>query len=92
MAHIETWYRCPVCGRAHGTYKEAVICKNKHDIQSEQWAVGTGGKAVRIFDNWAPDSLHGINGAQREADLSDFVEIRKKQLTLSMLCSKLPVD
>jgi len=80
MAHIEIWYRCPVCNQAYGNQREATICKNRHPVKEEKWAVGKGGKAVRIYDNWAPDSMHGVNGALREADLSDFMEERKKQL------------
>jgi len=78
MAHIETWYRCP-CGAAYDTQKEAIRCAASH-VKSEKWAVGKGGKGVRIFDNWAPDTAHGINGALREADLSDDIEERKRQL------------
>lgn len=78
MAHIEIWYRCP-CGTHHETQKEAIKCAVGH-VRAERWAVGKGGKAVRIFDNWAADSAHGVNGALREADLSDFIEIREKQL------------
>lgn len=78
MAHIETWWRCR-CGARYGTQKEAISCAISH-VRSEQWAVGKGGKAVRIFENHAPDSQHGINGALREADLSDFVEERRRQL------------
>lgn len=80
MAHVETWYRCPVCSSAFDTYKEAVICRNTHPIKSEQWAVGKDGKAVRIYDNHAPWSVHGVKAALIEADLSDFIEERKKQL------------
>ena len=78
MAHIETWYRCP-CGAAYDTQKEAISCAVTH-VRAEKWAVGRGGKSVRIFSNHAPDSPHGINGALREADLSDFVEERRRQL------------
>lgn len=78
MAHIETWYRCP-CGAHHETQKEAIKCAVGH-VRAERWAVGKGGKAVRIYDNWAVDSLHGVNGALREADLSDFIDERRLQL------------
>ena len=78
MAHIETWWRCH-CGQAWSTQKEAIRCAITH-VHSEQWAVGKGGKAVRIFDNCAPDSMHGINGALYEADLSDNIEERRRQL------------
>lgn len=78
MAHIETWWRCP-CGAAHDTQKEAISCAVTH-VKSERWAVGKGGKAVRIFDNCAPDGQHGIKWALQEADLSDVVEVRRRQL------------
>lgn len=77
MAHVETWFRCP-CGKAYDTQKEAIHCAISH-VKSEQWAVGKSGKGVRIFENHAPNSTHGIYGALREAELSDFVEERKKQ-------------
>lgn len=78
MAHIETYWRCR-CGARYDTQKEAIRCAISH-VRSEQWAVGKGGKAVRIFENHAPNSQHGINWALREADLSDFVEERRRQL------------
>lgn len=80
MAHIEVWYRCPVCNGSYTTQGEAINCRNAHPIRAERWAVGKGGKAVRIFDNWALNSMHGITGALREADLSDDIEERKRQL------------
>lgn len=78
MAHLETWYRCPICNRAHDTYSEAVKCRNKHPIQSERWAVGKRGKVVRIFNNF---SAKEVDQSLREADLSDLIEERKRQLT-----------
>lgn len=78
MAHIEMWYRCP-CGARYDIQKEAIRCAISH-VKSEQWAVGKDGKAVRIFENHAPNSQHGANGALREADLSDDIEERKKQI------------
>ena len=80
MAHIEIWHRCPVCNKAHDTQREAVKCRDLHPIRTERWAVGKGGKAVRIFDNCTPDGRGGVNWALREANLSDSIEIRKKQL------------
>lgn len=78
MAHIETWWRCR-CGAAYSTQKEAIRCAVTH-VRPEQWAVGKGGKGVRIFENHALDSLHGLNGALREADLSDDIHERRRQL------------
>lgn len=80
MAHIETWYRCPVCNRPYSSLREATRCKNLHPAKMERWAVGGDGKAVRIFDHCAPDGIGGINWALREADLSDDVKERKRQL------------
>jgi hypothetical protein len=78
MAHIETWWSCR-CGARYGTQKEATSCAISH-VRSEQWAVGKGGKAVRISANCAPDGMYGVNWALREADLSDLVEERRRQL------------
>ena len=74
MAHIEIWYHCPLCKRAYDTEREAVISKNKHPIITERRAVGKDGKAVRI------DRPGEEARALREADLSDFIEERKRQL------------
>lgn len=81
MAHIEIRYRCPVCNARHTEYIEAVRCRNKHDIISERWAVGKY-KSVRIYDNHHKDSRNGVNGALKEADLSDNIDERKRQLEL----------
>lgn len=78
MAHIETWYRCP-CGAAYGSREEANRCAVRH-VHSERWAVGRGGKAVRIWNNTAPGSMYSSEWALREADLSDNIEERKRQL------------
>ncbi len=80
MAHVETWYRCPACNGLYDTYKEAYNCRNSHAIRSEQWAVGKGGKAVYIQKNSAPNSLYGREWALKEADLSDNIYEREKQL------------
>lgn len=74
MAHIEIWYRCPLCKRPYYTEREAGICRNKHPVIAERRAVGKGGKAVRI------DRPGEEEWALREADLSDFIEERKRQL------------
>lgn len=79
MAHIETWYRCPICNVAFDKYIDAVRCRNKHDIITERWAVGKY-KSVRIYDNHHKESRYGENGALREADLSDNIHERKRQL------------
>ena len=79
MARVETWYRCPICKKAFDEYIEAVKCRNKHDIITERGAVGKY-KSVRIFDNHHKDSIYGLNGALREADLSDNIHERKLQL------------
>jgi hypothetical protein len=72
MAHVETWWRCPGCHRKHDTQKKAEKCAVTH-VHSEQWAVGGGGKAVLV-------AYRGLEWALREADLSDFIEERKRQL------------
>lgn len=77
MAHIEIWYRCP-CGKSYSNQKEAIECAVSH-VRSERWAVGSSGKGVRIYDNHAPNSVHGIIGALREAELDDFTEQKTKR-------------
>lgn len=74
MAHIEIWYRCPLCKRAYYTEREAGICRNKHPVITERRAVGKGGKSVRI------DRPGQEAQALREADLSDLIEERQRQL------------
>jgi hypothetical protein len=80
MAHVETWYRCPTCDSVWSTFKEAEKCKNSHNVRSEQWAVGAGGKAVRINEHCSVNSMYGLNWALEEANLSDNIHERKKQL------------
>lgn len=80
MAHIETWYRCPVCQRPYDKQSKAITCRNAHPISAEKWAVGKGGKAVRIFDNCSLDGRGGLRWALKEADLSDNIKERAKQI------------
>ena len=76
MAHIETWYRCPVCDRLYDKQKEAITCRNNHPISVEQWAIGKSGKAVKVQENWSD----ATGRAMREADLSDNIHERARQL------------
>ena len=78
MAHLERLYRCP-CGALHDTFEMAMNCARRQ-IREEKWAIGESGKGVRIFDNYPAESKHGIIGALREADLSDLLELRERQL------------
>lgn len=80
MAHIKNYYRCPTCKSAYDTEKDATICKNKHPVNVERWAIGKGGKAVRIFDNCSPDGVGGERYALQEADMSDNIKERKRQM------------
>lgn len=80
MAHIETWYRCPVCKQAYERQGDAISCRNAHSVTSERWAIGIEGKAVRINDNCSINGYGGVKWALKEADLSDFIEERKRQL------------
>lgn len=80
MAHIETRYRCPVCNGSYKNQKKAISCRDSHSIRVERWAVGKGGKAVRINENCSIYGYGGVNWALKEADLSDFIEERKRQL------------
>lgn len=79
MAHVETWYRCPTCRGLWKNRKEAQKCKDSHTVIAEQWAVGKH-QSVPIFPNHASNSIHGVFGAMREADLSPFIKERAKQL------------
>lgn len=83
MAHIETWYRCPVCNHPYDSQGEAIKCRNNHPIMSEKLAVGKSGKAVRIYDNCSLNGYGGLNWALKEAELSDNIEERKRQLEQS---------
>lgn len=80
MAHIEIWYRCPVCNALYDKEPKADKCRNTHPVRAERWAVGKGGKAVRIYDDCTLNGHGGVNWALREADMSDFIEERKRQL------------
>jgi len=80
MAHIETWYSCPVCNRAYNNQGKAIRCRNDHPVREEKWAVGKDRKMVRIFDHCALNGRGGVNWALREADLSDDIKKRAKQL------------
>ena len=82
VAHIEIRYCCPVCNRKYAKQSGAIKCRNTHPIVEEKWAVGQGGKSVRIYDNCSEDGYGGLNWALKEADLSDFIEERKKQLDI----------
>ncbi len=79
MAIVRTYYTCPTCQRMHETVKEATICRNRHPIRGQNWAVGKY-KMVRISERCHPDGMYGLNWALREADLSDNIEERRKQL------------
>lgn len=80
MAVVETWYRCPVCSASHDTHNKAVTCRNKHPVMSEQWAVSSTGKAARIEERRAPGSYGSREWALREAELSDSINERERQL------------
>lgn len=76
MAHIEYWYRCPVCKAGYSDEKRAVRCKNRHQIIAERYAVPEipgSADCVRIFDAHAPASVCG-----EEAALETVREQEKK--------------
>lgn len=76
MAYIEIRYCCPVCNKKYAKQNGAIKCRNTHPVLEEKWAVGNGSKSVRIFNNTEEE------WALKEADLSDFIEERKKQLDI----------
>lgn len=78
MAYLKTLWCCPVCKSCWDEQREANRCAISH-VQAQTWAIGKY-KNVRVFENWAPDSIHGVRGALREADLSDIIEERRMQL------------
>lgn len=80
MAHIKTWYRCPVCKKAYMKQADAIKCRSLHPIIVEEWAVGESGKEVRIHENCSLNGYGGLNWALREAELSDNIQERKLQL------------
>lgn len=80
MAHIETYYRCPTCQKLWDKQKDATNCRSSHPVLAEKWAVGKDEKGVRISDDHTPNSKYGVNWALREADLSDDIQERRKQL------------
>ena len=74
MAHIEVWWSCPGCHLRWTTQREAVKCAASH-VRPERWAVSDRhpGKAVAC-------NYRGETFALREADLSDFIEERRREL------------
>ena len=74
MAHIEVWWSCPGCHLRWTTQREAVKCAASH-VRSERWAVSNRhlGKAVAC-------NYRGEAFALREADLSDFIDERRREL------------
>ena len=80
MAHLEKRWVCPVCKRYSYEQREARGCAASH-VESQLWAVGKY-KSFRVFENHAPDSYHGIRGALREADTSDYIEERRPKLSV----------
>lgn len=73
MAKLVYLYRCPGCNGQWETEAEAIACRNKHPIEKELWAFGKRGKGCLV-------AYHGEERALVEADLSDYIDVRKKQL------------
>lgn len=68
MAHIEIWWRCPVCKKAHDTCADAIKCRNSHPIVSERWAVGNNEAAYKINKNVEPGWVGSEEWAMKLAD------------------------
>ena len=81
MAHVETWYRCLYCKAAYDSMKEARECAAGH-VRAEKWAVSENlpGKAVSFDPSAKPWSYNSEQWALQEAELSDFVKERRKQI------------
>ena len=75
MATIEKRYRCPACDRCHSSYDEIYDCVRAR-VSVELWAIGKGGKGIRIG---GPCGI-SYEKAMIEADLSDDINQRKQQI------------
>ena len=66
MAHMETWYKCPVCNGTFYSRDEANKCAISH-VYSERWAVSHKypGKAVKVL------SYRNEMQALEEAEMKD---------------------
>lgn len=80
MAHVEMRYRCPTCNTAYNDHKDAIKCRNRHPIREETWAVGKDGKEVRFFEALPAGACYSKEWSLKEADLSDLIEVRERQL------------
>lgn len=74
MAHIEIWWSCPGCHLRWTTQREAVRCAASH-VRSERWAVSDRHPGKAVACNYRGEAF-----ALREADLSDFIEDRRREL------------
>ena len=74
MAHIEIWWSCPGCHLRWTTQREAVKCAASH-VRSERWAVSDRHPGKAVACNYRGEAF-----ALREADLSDFIEERRREL------------
>ena len=74
MAHIEIWWKCPGCHRHYDTQREANRCAISH-VRPEKWAVSDKYPGKNVACNY-----RGEKWALREADLSDLIEEREKDL------------
>ena len=74
MAHIEVWWSCPGCHLRWTTQSEAVKCAASH-VRSERWAVSDRHPGKAVACNYRGEAF-----ALREADLSDFIEERRREL------------
>lgn len=74
MAHLEDRWRCDGCRATFSTLSDAQRHALRH-IRKEQWAVSDKHPGKEVACNY-----RGVQWALREADLSDFVEERKREL------------
>ena len=74
MAHIEVWWRCPGCHLSWTTQRETVKCAASH-VRPERWAVSDRHPGKAVACNYRGEAF-----ALREADLSDFIEERRREL------------
>lgn len=74
MAHIEIWWSCPGCHLRWTTQREAIKCAVSH-VRPERWAVSDRHPGKAVACNYRGEAF-----ALREADLSDFIDERQREL------------
>ena len=74
MAHLEDRWRCTECRQTFRTLRDANLHALRH-IAKEQWAVSDRHPGKEVACNY-----RGTKWALREADLSDLITERQREL------------